>query len=357
MLPFSRSSVSVLSVPTIKEDHLGEAFYHRVGRGCSPRTGEAWRCAVYAVQSPWLRRPGRNRRGRSPPGKTIKGYPRNVVHLKPDESPNARLFAHHFLCQSVAEPAADPSGTDAGLSFQLGGPARSARKRHTGDVPVAGGLPILFSTCFAFGLLLFCSEPLRELCPGQAFHLFGWFSAAAVICAVGSADDFGCLRGRHKLLGQCVAVAIVLFSGFQVSRLTVFDFTIELGLLSLPFTAFLLLGAINSFNLLDGMDGLLCSLSSIILLALCGVALSDDQGLAAYLALALGGALLGFLFFNFPPASIFLGDSGSMLLGLVIGVLTIQCCSKDQRRFRWSRRQRYSFFPSSIRLPPSCAAS
>jgi UDP-GlcNAc:undecaprenyl-phosphate GlcNAc-1-phosphate transferase len=157
-------------------------------------------------------------------------------------------------------------------------------------------------------------------------QLFGLLCASMVICAVGMADDFGYLRGRHKLVGQGIAVAIVICCGVMVRNITVFDYTIELGLLSIPFTIFLLLGAINSLNLIDGMDGLLSSMGLIIVLALAAVAmLSGDQPqwTAVFVALALGGALLGFLFYNFPPASVFLGDSGSMLIGLVVGVLAI----------------------------------
>jgi UDP-GlcNAc:undecaprenyl-phosphate GlcNAc-1-phosphate transferase len=108
----------------------------------------------------------------------------------------------------------------------------------------------------------------------------------------------------------------------------VFSWEIDLGLLAVPFTVFLLLGAINSLNLLDGMDGLLASIGLILCLAMGTMAALGERWPAACVALALAGALLGFLRYNFPPATIFLGDSGSMLIGLVIGVLAIQTSLK-----------------------------
>jgi UDP-GlcNAc:undecaprenyl-phosphate GlcNAc-1-phosphate transferase len=125
-----------------------------------------------------------------------------------------------------------------------------------------------------------------------------------------------------------VAVTILIGFGLIVKNIRLFSYDIELGLLAIPFTAFFLLGAINSLNLLDGMDGLLSSIGFIISLAMAGMAVIGSRWPAASLAVALAGALLAFLFYNFPPASVFLGDSGSMLIGLVIGMLAIQSSLK-----------------------------
>jgi UDP-GlcNAc:undecaprenyl-phosphate GlcNAc-1-phosphate transferase len=203
------------------------------------------------------------------------------------------------------------------------------RKMHARAVPVAGGIPIFIATTAAIGLLLTFSPALLDLCLNSAPQLIGLLAAAVTICGVGLADDGGYLRGRHKLLGQCIAAAIVIVCGVVVRTITVFDYAVDLGLLAYPFTLFLLLGAINSLNLIDGMDGLLSSMGLIIALGMAAVAVVvGDHIPAAFVALALAGALLGFLFYNFPPASIFLGDSGSMLIGLVVGVLAIESSLK-----------------------------
>jgi UDP-GlcNAc:undecaprenyl-phosphate/decaprenyl-phosphate GlcNAc-1-phosphate transferase len=117
-------------------------------------------------------------------------------------------------------------------------------------------------------------------------------------------------------------------SGVWVSTVRVFGWHIELGLLAGPFTAFWLLGAINALNLLDGMDGLLACVGLILSLAMAVIAAVGGHWVAACLAVALTGAILGFLRYNFPPARIFLGDSGSMLIGLVLGTLAIQSSLK-----------------------------
>src|SRR5262249_12135905 len=147
---------------------------------------------------------------------------------------------------------------------------------------------------------------------------------AVLICAVGVVDDFVGLRGRHKLLGQIAAALTVIGFGVCVRRVQVFGWEIELGLLAVPFTLCWLLGAVNSLNLIDGMDGLLGSLGVIVSLTLAAVAALAGQWLAAVVAVALAGALVGFLRYNLPPASIFLGDGGSMVIGLVLGTLAIQ---------------------------------
>jgi UDP-GlcNAc:undecaprenyl-phosphate GlcNAc-1-phosphate transferase len=116
---------------------------------------------------------------------------------------------------------------------------------------------------------------------------------------------------------------VVIGCGVQVNRVNVFDLEVDLGLFSIPLTVFLLLGAINSLNLLDGMDGLLGSVGVIVCGTFGAMALVCGQVAAAWVAFALTGALLAFLRYNFPPATIYLGDSGSMLVGLVVGVLAI----------------------------------
>jgi UDP-GlcNAc:undecaprenyl-phosphate GlcNAc-1-phosphate transferase len=122
-----------------------------------------------------------------------------------------------------------------------------------------------------------------------------------------------------------LAVAVLIGFGVEVRSVELFGHVIELGLLSVPFTAFVLLGAVNSMNLMDGMDGLLGVVTVIVSLGLAVLAVLGNHWPAAFAAVALAGAVLGFLWYNLPPASTFLGDAGSMLIGLVVGVLAIEC--------------------------------
>jgi UDP-GlcNAc:undecaprenyl-phosphate GlcNAc-1-phosphate transferase len=198
------------------------------------------------------------------------------------------------------------------------------RKLHGEAVPLSGGLAVLVVSVAALGLAAAVHGPLAEALAPRATGLVGLLLGALTICAVGVADDCGCLRGRHKLLGQLAAVAVVLAFGVRIESVRLFDGRVELGLLSVPFTLFWLLGAINALNLLDGMDGLLGTVGGLISLALGAMALMQGDAATAAVAAAVAGAVLGFLRYNLPPATVFLGDCGSMLIGLIVGVLAIQ---------------------------------
>jgi UDP-GlcNAc:undecaprenyl-phosphate GlcNAc-1-phosphate transferase len=202
------------------------------------------------------------------------------------------------------------------------------RKLHAQATPVAGGIGILLSASLALGLACLLPGPLAEQLPQEGQTLPGLLPGAVVICVVGVLDDFRGLRGRHKLLGQILAASFVVASGLVVNQIHIFGWQVDLGPLALPFTFCWLLGAINSLNLLDGMDGMLSSVSLILCLAFGTLALLGGHAVPACVALALAGAVLAFLRYNFPPASIFLGDSGSMLIGLVVGTLAIQSSLK-----------------------------
>jgi UDP-GlcNAc:undecaprenyl-phosphate GlcNAc-1-phosphate transferase len=207
------------------------------------------------------------------------------------------------------------------------------RKTQREAIPVGGGLVVLGSVILTLiAVWLVIPWDMATSTVGELW-LPGLLIAAVSICLLGLADDFGRLRGRHKLLGQLVVVGIVIASGVVVERIECFGLSVEMGLLAIPFTACMLLGAINSLNLIDGMDGLLCCVGAIICLSLAAMAALGGRWETAVVTLALAGALLGFLRYNFPPASIYLGDAGSMLIGLVIGVLAIRSSLKGPATF------------------------
>jgi UDP-GlcNAc:undecaprenyl-phosphate GlcNAc-1-phosphate transferase len=238
--------------------------------------------------------------------------------------PLVLLFALSLIACLLLIPLARAGARRYGLVDQPDG----RRKLHPRVVPLSGGLAILVASATVLALAVVAPGPLRAILAAKVDGLLGLFLAAVTICAVGVADDFHCLRGRHKLLGQLVAVGIVLAFGVRIDSVRLFDYRLELGLLAIPFTVFWLLGAINALNLLDGMDGLLGTVGGILSLALGAMALLQGDAATAAVAFVLGGALAGFLCYNLPPASIFLGDCGSMLIGLVVGVLAIQSSLK-----------------------------
>jgi len=131
------------------------------------------------------------------------------------------------------------------------------------------------------------------------------------------------MPGKVKLLGQIIAALIVVAAGLQIDGFFVFGFEVRLGVLAIPFTVFWLLGAMNSLNLLDGIDGLATTVGIILCATIAVMALIIGQTAVAIVAAVFVGSLIGFLRFNFPPAKIFLGDAGSMLIGLIVGALAI----------------------------------
>ncbi len=200
------------------------------------------------------------------------------------------------------------------------------RKLHHSAIPLGGGVAICVAIELAISIqsLLPNSRPLSL----DTFYFMGLLVAVTLIVIVGLLDDRFQLRGRQKLVGQTVAASVLVASGLVVERIQVFSWSFELGLLAVPFTLLWLVGAINALNLIDGVDGLATGVGVILSLGIAGMAAMTGHETDALVALALCGALLGFLIYNFPPASIYLGDTGSMLIGLLLGALAIRCSLK-----------------------------
>lgn len=194
------------------------------------------------------------------------------------------------------------------------------RKLQKKPVPLWGGVAVYLSVLLGLALLNFGPGSTAEL-QGLSLVLA---VAAGIVCIAGCFDDSWDLNARFKLLLQIVAVLPAVIAGYAVDRVVMFGHPIELGWLGIPLTVFWLVGCINALNLLDGMDGLASAvgLSTAAMLAI--IAMAEGHGHVAAIAVVLAGALAGFLLFNLPPASIYLGDSGSMVIGMVVGLLSIQ---------------------------------
>jgi UDP-GlcNAc:undecaprenyl-phosphate/decaprenyl-phosphate GlcNAc-1-phosphate transferase len=207
------------------------------------------------------------------------------------------------------------------------------RKLHRRATPQGGGVAVFLATAGVLAVLFVVPNPCREALRMSSGSLLGLLLAGFVIVATGVVDDIKKLRGRQKLFMQCVAASVIMASGLAIENVVVFGNVINLGLLAVPLTLFWLLGAINSVNLLDGIDGLATTVGIILAatlgamamipLAAEGPAINPENYATMIVAMVFTGSLVGFLRFNFPPASVFLGDSGSMLIGLVVGSLAI----------------------------------
>lgn len=201
------------------------------------------------------------------------------------------------------------------------------RKVHTRIMPRMGGLAIYIS---------FVLTVLLTVRPTPA--LYGLLVGATIIVLVGIMDDIRGLSPRVKLVGQIVAALSVLPFGIDVNFITnpFNGYLIYLGWLGIPATVLWLVSVTNAVNLIDGLDGLAGGISCIAALTMAAVALTQwhvfgisGQLEVVMLALILAGSIIGFLRHNFHPAKIFLGDTGSMLLGFTLGVLAIISLTKS----------------------------
>ena len=196
-------------------------------------------------------------------------------------------------------------------------------KSHKLPVALGGGVAVFLASTVTFAVEFLSSARLQESLQLETPFLGGLLVACTWIVCLGLYDDRFGMPGRYKLVGQLIATLIVISSGLQIQTFSVFGHVIVLGGFSIPFTIFWLLGAINSLNLLDGIDGLATTIGIILCAAITVMALMINQSGVAVCGAIFVGSLVGFLRFNYPPASIYLGDAGSMLIGLVVGSLAI----------------------------------
>jgi UDP-GlcNAc:undecaprenyl-phosphate GlcNAc-1-phosphate transferase len=183
-------------------------------------------------------------------------------------------------------------------------------------VPRLGGVPIFLSYGAALGLLVF--SPLAAGGIVQAGLPLAWrvLPAAGLVFAIGLADDLRGVKPWQKFAVQIAAAYIAFWGGIQITGVAGLSIP---AWLSLPLTLVWLAGCSNAFNLIDGVDGLAAGAALFATLTmLLGAFLHGNMGLALA-ATPLAGALLGFLRYNFNPASIFLGDAGALTLGFVLG--------------------------------------
>ena len=242
-------------------------------------------------------------------------------------TPSFLAFLTGFALCAIAAPCVAFLSHKVGLVDRPDG----KRKLHRRPIPLTGGPALLFSVFGAIAVVAWAFPNLLQRSDGDIRFLLSLLCSSAVIVLVGIIDDRFGLMGRQKLIGQFVAAAIMVPSGIALSRIEVFGYLIDLGDLSALVTMFWLLGAINALNLIDGVDGLASTAGIVISLSIAAVSLImvPERAEGWLVSLVLAGSLSGFLIYNFPPARMFLGDSGSMLIGLVLGSIALKCSLKQ----------------------------
>ncbi len=203
----------------------------------------------------------------------------------------------------------------------------SKRRINTKPIPRMGGIAIFggFAVAMLVGAIVIKLGYLPGLLinPGT-FNPLGVLIGAAVMFLTGTIDDVRQISPKAKLAGQVVAACIAVTAGVRITDVLIAPggASIELGLLTYPITIFYIVAFANVFNLIDGLDGLAAGVCTISAAAFCFLSVTTNAMTAATASAALMGACIAFLRFNFNPASIFMGDSGSLTIGYLLGVIS-----------------------------------
>ncbi len=199
-----------------------------------------------------------------------------------------------------------PIFREAALKFGIMDNPQGSLKKQTEPVPYLGGLAVYLSFLLTIGLTYQYSR-----------EVLGILLAGAIIVILGLIDDLGVLSPRVKLLGQCIAAGVLVKASIFI-KLAVFP-----EWLAILLTILWVVAITNAFNLIDIMDGLASGVGAIAALVLVVVNYQSGRELVVPLSAALAGSLLGFLRYNFRPARIYLGDAGSLFIGLMLASLSM----------------------------------
>jgi UDP-GlcNAc:undecaprenyl-phosphate/decaprenyl-phosphate GlcNAc-1-phosphate transferase len=237
----------------------------------------------------------------------------------------AVAFLMSMVCGTVLTPLVRR------LAHRLGvlDHALSSRKIHGRPIPRLGGIAIVIAFYVPLIALTLFPTGVGELFLAQHVHVIGLFGGGLAIAVLGLYDDLRGAGAGRKFLVQFTVAGTLYYLGFRIEVLAnPFGASIELGWASLPFTLFWIVGVINAMNLIDGLDGLAGGVALVAVIITFVISLQRGHPLMMLFSSALAGAIIGFLFYNFNPASIFMGDTGSMFLGFVLAVTAIQTNQK-----------------------------
>ena len=230
-------------------------------------------------------------------------------------------FIVSFIFVCIATPILIKIGLRFGFVDQV-----NQRKIHRGAIPRIGGIGISLGTLLPIFLLCFFFRSGVEIKTTNNMMLY--FGGGLAISLLGLVDDIKGVNAKIKLLFQIVIAFFATQHGALIESLPMPWGRLELGVFGYALTIFWIIGIINAFNLIDGMDGLSSGITLFSSLTLAMLAIANEYLPTALVALALAGAVTGFLIYNFNPARIFMGDSGSMFIGYILAVLSLRSQSK-----------------------------
>jgi len=208
--------------------------------------------------------------------------------------------------------------------------AGDIRKVHQKSIPRIGGVAIFASVMCLMVPLLFLQNVIGDSVRNILLRLIVVFSAATFIFIVGLIDDIIGLRARIKFFTELIAAIVVCAIGIRIKSVAVADWLrLDFGWFSWPLTILWITGITNAVNLSDGLDGLAAGISAVACAVIAIFAIYSGQIVMAIIMLALLGSLTGFLFYNFNPAKVFMGDCGSLFIGFIIATSSVMCSTKS----------------------------
>ncbi|MCK5153964.1 MAG: undecaprenyl/decaprenyl-phosphate alpha-N-acetylglucosaminyl 1-phosphate transferase [Spirochaetales bacterium] len=201
------------------------------------------------------------------------------------------------------------------------------RKIHEGEIPRIGGVGISISFFAAvFFMPVFLGLLSEKIIISRPIVLFWSLLLGSIIVnLVGILDDFTNLRPLYKLIGQIAATLVIIFSGnyFTSFYIPFFDITLKSNFFGQIITFIWIIGITNAINLIDGMDGFSSSITALISLIMGIAAIVSGNYMQAFILFILFGSISGFFIFNFPPAKLFMGDSGSLFIGFILACIPL----------------------------------
>jgi UDP-GlcNAc:undecaprenyl-phosphate GlcNAc-1-phosphate transferase len=231
-------------------------------------------------------------------------------------------YAGVFLLSIIIAAVSTPFVRRLAYRFNAIDIPKDERRIHNKPIPRMGGLAIYFA--FVICSLIFSHFDKRVI---------GIIIGGTIIVIMGIMDDIKELKPLPKLAFQIAAALVLIGFGISVKSITVpfsqGEGSLYIGYLGIPITLFWVVGITNAINLIDGLDGLACGIGLISSLTLFGVALISGRDISVLLTVVLAGACMGFLPYNFNPASIFMGDTGAQFLGFALAAISIQGAIKS----------------------------
>lgn len=200
------------------------------------------------------------------------------------------------------------------------------RKVHSIATPRIGGLALVVPMLAAAAVAAWVGSSWHQGLLTTQRPLAGLLGCSLFVCLAGLVDDILNIRPRAKLLAQIAAAASACALGVRIETLSAEGlFSLQLDWLAWPITILWMVAMTNAVNLIDGLDGLAAGISTIAAATMASLAILGGQAALAVLLLALLGSLVGFMFFNYNPARIFLGDCGSTFLGFFLAGAAVIC--------------------------------